>query len=54
MIQSSSDEGKSWTDSHLLLSFKGKVDYPQLLQFKDVAYVVVNTSEGLKVKVMQP
>lgn len=54
MIMSSIDEGKSWSEVRSLLTIEGKVDYPQLLNYKDTAYLVVNTSEGLKVNTMQP
>ncbi len=54
MIMSSIDEGKSWSEARSLLTLEGKVDYPQLLNYKDTAYLVVNTSEGLKVNTMQP
>jgi hypothetical protein len=51
---SSSDGGKTWSDTRLLLSIKGQADYPQLLQFKDNAYLVVNTDKGLKATLIQP
>ena len=54
MAMSSIDEGKSWSEARSLLTLEGKVDYPQLLNYKDTAYLVVNTSEGLKVNTMQP
>jgi BNR/Asp-box repeat protein len=50
----SKDGGKTWSDTRSLLSVKGKSDYPQLLQFKDKAYLVVNTDDGLKVTSIQP
>lgn len=48
----SSDGGKTWGETAVLLSIDGKADYPQLLKLKDSAYLVVNTSNGLKVNVM--
>ncbi|MEE9330791.1 MAG: sialidase family protein [Methylophilaceae bacterium] len=45
----SADSGKTWSDVDVLLSVKGKVDYPQLLQYKDNAYLVVNTDNGLNI-----
>lgn len=50
----SKDGGKTWLDTRLLLSIKGKSDYPQLLQIKDKAYLVVNTDDGLTVTLIQP
>jgi hypothetical protein len=50
----SADGGQTWSDTALLLSLQGKTDYPQLLQNKEIAYLAVNTSKGLKVTSMQP
>lgn len=50
----SKDGGKTWMDATSLLTIKGKTDYPQLLQFKDTAYLVVNTSKGLTVAPVKP
>lgn len=50
----SSDGGKTWADAELLLSIEGQADYPQLLKLKEEAYLVVNTGNGLKVKLMKP
>lgn len=54
MGMTSTDGGRSWSDSQVLLSVKGKVDYPQLLQYKESAYLVVNTVNGLKVTSIKP
>ncbi|PCI59340.1 MAG: hypothetical protein COB34_03720 [Methylophilaceae bacterium] len=54
MGMTTADGGKTWSNARLLLSVTGKVDYPQLLQYKDVPYLVVNTVDGLKVTSMQP
>jgi hypothetical protein len=54
MVKTSTDEGKSWSDTQPLLNIEGKIDYPQLVKYKDTAYLVVNTSEGLKVKAIHP
>lgn len=50
----SEDGGKTWSDAHLFFSVKGKADYPQLLNFKGVAYLAVNTDQGLKVVAVRP
>ncbi len=52
MSMNSQDGGKTWSDEIKLLHIDGKTDYPQLLKFKDIAYLVVNTSEGLKIKAL--
>ncbi|MGJ8619183.1 MAG: sialidase family protein [Methylophilaceae bacterium] len=52
MTMTSIDGGKTWSDELELLSVDGQVDYPQLLKFKDDAYLVVNTNGGLKVKAL--
>lgn len=52
MSMSSNDGGKTWSDTYSLLNTSAKVDYPQLLRFKDATYLVVNTSEGLKLKII--
>lgn len=54
MGMTSVDGGKTWSDADELFSVKGKIDYPQLLQYKDKAYLVVNTVEGLKVTSIKP
>lgn len=48
MGMTSTDGGKSWSDSSALLSLKGEIDYPQLLESKGHAYLIVNSTEGLK------
>lgn len=50
----SADGGKTWSDPHLFISVKGKVDYPQLLNLKGNAVLTVNTDQGLKVIAVQP
>ena len=50
----SADGGKTWSDPHLFISVKGKVDYPQLLDLKGNAVLTVNTDQGLKVIAVQP
>ncbi len=52
MTMASIDGGKTWSDELELLNVDGQVDYPQLLKFKDDAYLVVNTNGGLKVKAL--
>jgi hypothetical protein len=52
MSMSSADGGKTWSDATTLLSISAKIDYPQLLKFKDATYLAVNTSEGLKLKII--
>ncbi|MDG1096248.1 MAG: sialidase family protein [Methylophilaceae bacterium] len=52
MGMSSNDGGKTWSDATNLLSTSAKIDYSQLLKFKDATYLVVNTSEGLKLKII--
>jgi len=54
MGMQSIDGGKTWSDASLLLSVKGKADYPQLLNFKGAAYLAVNTDQGLKVVAVRP
>ncbi len=54
MGMQSIDGGKTWSDAFLLLSVKSKADYPQLLNFKGVAYLAVNTDQGLKVVAVRP
>jgi hypothetical protein len=54
MTMASNDGGKTWSAATPLLSSGAKMDYPQWLKLKDAAYLVVNTSEGLKVNVVQP
>ena len=49
----SSDGGKTWTELGILINLGLKPDYLQLLKYKDAAYLVVNTAEGLKVKAIQ-
>jgi len=50
---SSTDGGKTWSEATSWLSTTAKVDYPQLLKLKDAIYLVVNTSDGLKVNLIQ-
>jgi hypothetical protein len=50
MMMASTDGGKTWSDVQPLLSTSANMDYPQLLSLKGAIYLVVNTSEGLKVK----
>jgi hypothetical protein len=50
MMMASIDGGKTWSDAQSLLSTSANMDYPQLLSLKGAIYLVVNTSEGLKVK----
>lgn len=52
MGMSSNDGGKTWSDATNLLSTSAKIDYSQLLKFKDATYLAVNTSEGLKLKII--
>jgi hypothetical protein len=54
MGMQSIDGGKTWSDASLLLSVKGKADYPQLLNFKGTTYLAVNTDQGLKVVAVRP
>jgi hypothetical protein len=54
MGMQSMDGGKTWSDAFLLLSVKSKADYPQLLNFKGVVYLAVNTDQGLKVVAVRP
>lgn len=52
MMMTSTDDGKTWAAPFSLIATSGHMDYPQLLRFKDAAYLVVNTAEGLKFKVV--
>ncbi len=54
MGMTSDDGGQSWSETKNLLSIKGKVDYPQLLPFKDNVYLAVNTVDGLVVTLVKP
>lgn len=46
----SDDEGKSWEDVKMLASTSEKADYPILVQYKNLPYLVWNTQqEGMKV-----
>lgn len=54
MTMHSNDGGKTWSDTIAAFNTNQQVDYPQLLKFKDKAFIVVNTSDGLVVKVLQP
>lgn len=54
MSMYSNDGGKTWSDTVASFNKIKQVDYPQLLKFKDKAFLVVNTSDGLVVKVLQP
>ena len=54
MTMHSNDGGKTWSDTITAFNTNGQLDYPQLLKFKDKAFLVVNTSDGLAVKVLQP
>lgn len=54
MTMHSNDGGKTWSDTIAAFNTNQQVDYPQLLKFKDKAFLVVNTSDGLVVKVLQP
>ena len=47
------DGGKTWSDAGILLNAGLQTDGPQLLQFKETAFLVVNTKEGLKVRALQ-
>ena len=53
MTMHSNDGGKTWSDTIAAFNTNQQVDYPQLLKFKDKAFLVVNTSDGLVVKVLQ-
>lgn len=53
MLKHSADEGKSWSEDKVLLEEKGKIDFPQLLKGKDIAFIAVNTASGLKVMPLQ-
>lgn len=52
MGMTSADGGETWSNAKMLLSVKGKVDYPKLLRHKGKAYLAVNTVDGLKVMLM--
>ncbi len=46
----SDDDGKSWTDAKVLASTSQKADYPILIQYKNLPYLVWNTQQaGLQV-----
>lgn len=49
MTKRSVDDGKTWSEPSIVLTVKGKIDYPQLLKDKDSVYLAVNTTDGLKV-----
>lgn len=49
MTMHSVDDGKTWSEPSIVLTVKGKIDYPQLLKDKDSVYFAVNTTDGLKV-----
>lgn len=53
MTMHSNDGGKTWSDTIAAFNTNQQVDYPQLLKFKDKAFLVVNTIDGLVVKVLQ-
>lgn len=53
MTMFSSDGGKTWSEATAAFNTNGQLDYPQLLKFKDKAFLVVNTSDGLVVRVLQ-
>jgi hypothetical protein len=50
MMMVSSDDGKTWSDASPLYVTRAYLDYPQLLRLKGATYLVINTSEGLKLK----
>ena len=49
LSMTSDDGGKSWSDSTSVFSSKDKIDYPQLLAYKNQLYLAINTvADGFK------